>query len=453
MNFLQGETLEEHLNRISRKKLPLSEVIQIGLQLCEILHFLHSQQPALIFRDMKPDNIMRAPDGKIYLIDFGVARQFKPGQKKDTQPFGSPGYAPPEQFGRAQTTGRSDIYSLGVTLYQLLSGYEPGSGSLRARLPSLRSLEPTVPPALARLITNMLDPDEKKRPATALIVQQKLEEISATQTSFPAFASLALARKKRRIPAGVQRLVSLIIFCLILGGLTGNSLGTIKANNTYQAQVVAAATVGVDPNSPVATATQVSQTDPYAPQSTLVLDDPLNQAGAWQPLSEPQYGGDCHFTSSALQIDARSSNYFFNCNESALFQNFAFEVKMTITQGDCGGIILRASTDMQNFYLFEVCLGNTYSFWRYTGANSEAKASSINLARGDTSDAILSENQTDTLAVVADGDVFTLYVNHQKLESIKDNSFSMGTSGLMAENEGNETTTVVYQDLRIWAIQ
>src|SRR5205807_1367773 len=82
---------------------------------------LHSQHPPIIFRDLKPANIMRTPTGQLYLIDFGIARYFKPGQPKDTVALGSLGYAAPEQYGKAQTTPRADIYSLGAVLHQFLT--------------------------------------------------------------------------------------------------------------------------------------------------------------------------------------------------------------------------------------------------------------------------------------------------------------------------------------------
>ena len=84
MSFLQGETLENYLSGKQSGKLPLDEVIDIGIQLCTVLGYLHNQQPPIIFRDLKPTNIMRTPDGHIYLIDFGIARHFKPGQAKVT---------------------------------------------------------------------------------------------------------------------------------------------------------------------------------------------------------------------------------------------------------------------------------------------------------------------------------------------------------------------------------
>jgi serine/threonine protein kinase len=81
------------------------------MQLCLVLDYLHSHHPPIVFRDLKPANIMRTPTGQLYLIDFGIAPSFKPGQAKDTVALGSLGYAAPEQYGKAQTTPRADIYS------------------------------------------------------------------------------------------------------------------------------------------------------------------------------------------------------------------------------------------------------------------------------------------------------------------------------------------------------
>ena len=176
MSFIQGESLEDYLAQMSVQKLPLAETLQIGAALCDVLSYLHSQQPSIIFRDLKPSNIMRTPDGHIYLIDFGIARLFKPGQSKDTATYGSMGYAPPEQYGRAQTTERSDIYSLGVTLYELLSGYNPSSSPFR--LPPLQTLVPSLPVALTSLIAEMIEMDENQRPTSIKVVQQRLQQIT-----------------------------------------------------------------------------------------------------------------------------------------------------------------------------------------------------------------------------------------------------------------------------------
>src|SRR6266567_2611605 len=104
MDFIEGSTLEKHLEKMLEARLPVGEALEIGLMLCSVLEYLHNRQPAIIFRDLKPANVMLRPDGRIALIDFGIARHFKPGQARDTMPFGSPGYAAPEQYGKAQAT-------------------------------------------------------------------------------------------------------------------------------------------------------------------------------------------------------------------------------------------------------------------------------------------------------------------------------------------------------------
>ncbi|GHO82149.1 serine/threonine-protein kinase [Dictyobacter formicarum] len=135
MDFIEGETLEIYLHHPDNpemiRTLPLSEVLDIAMQLCSVLDYLHTLQPPVIFRDLKPGNIMRTPTGKLYVIDFGIARHFKPGQSKDTMLFGSPGYAAPEQYGKAQTTPAADIYSLGALLHQMLTGIDPSEHPFR----------------------------------------------------------------------------------------------------------------------------------------------------------------------------------------------------------------------------------------------------------------------------------------------------------------------------------
>ena len=208
MSFIEGETLEDYLGHTQGGKLPLEEVLQIGTQLCSVLGYLHNRQPAIIFRDLKPANIMRTPDGHIYLIDFGIARHFKPGQIKDTAYYGSMGYAPPEQYGKAQTTPRSDIYSLGATLYQLVSGHDPSSSPFR--FPLLQSLVPAAPAGLTTLLTRMLELDEDKRPASMLLVKQELQALTSSivqksdlQMPAPSQASVAPTQPAKPNPSPV----------------------------------------------------------------------------------------------------------------------------------------------------------------------------------------------------------------------------------------------------------
>jgi eukaryotic-like serine/threonine-protein kinase len=147
--------------------------LDIGIQLCEVLSYLHSQHPPIIFRDVKPANVMRTATRHLYLIDFGIARRFRPGQKHDTTALGSPGYAPPEQYGSAQTTVHSDIYSLGATLRYLLTGKDASEA-----FPNPASYyNQEVPGALQQLLVQMLEWDASKRPMSMSVVKLALQQI------------------------------------------------------------------------------------------------------------------------------------------------------------------------------------------------------------------------------------------------------------------------------------
>ena len=177
MDFIEGETLEQYLDRTRSGRLPLEEVLDIGLRLCTVLDYLHTREPSIIFRDLKPANVMRTSAGHLYLIDFGIARHFRPGQPRDTVPLGSPGYAAPEQYGRAQTTPRADIYSLGALLHQLLTGNNPAQNPFRFELSPLQGQ--SAPQRLQSLVLQMVEMDANDRPSSMVIVKQELEQIVA----------------------------------------------------------------------------------------------------------------------------------------------------------------------------------------------------------------------------------------------------------------------------------
>ena len=194
-DFIEGETLERYLDKTRNGRLPREEVIDIGIQLCTVLDYLHTRQPPIIFRDLKPSNVMRTPSGHLYLIDFGIARHFKPGQPRDTMALGSPGYAAPEQYGRAQTTSQADIYSLGAMLHQFLTGNDPAQNPFRFALFPLQD-RPALD-KLGSLLLEMVAMDVKERPASIVTVKQELEQLAVV--SQPAGTLLTTYRDHNRL--------------------------------------------------------------------------------------------------------------------------------------------------------------------------------------------------------------------------------------------------------------
>ena len=124
MDYIEGKPLSDSVQE--NGALPQEDVIKWAIQLCDVLGYLHRQEPPIIYRDMKPANVMLKPDGNITLIDFGTAREYKRENLEDTTCLGTRGYAAPEQFGgQGQTDPRTDIYCLGATLYHLVTGHNP----------------------------------------------------------------------------------------------------------------------------------------------------------------------------------------------------------------------------------------------------------------------------------------------------------------------------------------
>jgi serine/threonine protein kinase len=177
MDFIDGDNLADIVMAHPDKKLPVGIVIDIAIELCHVLDYLHSRPEAIIYRDLKPTNVMIAKDNHVYLIDFGIARVFKPGQAMDTEFFGSLGFCPPEQLlSEGQTDGRSDLFSLGATLYYCLTGHHPKNNK-----PTVFNFAPLplqdAPRRLDALIQEMVATDKEKRPTSTNSVLQQMYDI------------------------------------------------------------------------------------------------------------------------------------------------------------------------------------------------------------------------------------------------------------------------------------
>src|SRR5262245_34119615 len=164
LELIPGKDLESVLDD-NNGPLPEERVARWGLQICDVLVYLHGQQPdPLVFRDMKPSNVMVTPDDRIVLIDFGIARDLV--RTKGTM-IGTEGYSPPEQY-RGEAEPRSDIYALGATLHQLLTASDP-----RLETPftfherPLRTLNPDVSPEMAAVVGRALEYDKNVRWSSA----------------------------------------------------------------------------------------------------------------------------------------------------------------------------------------------------------------------------------------------------------------------------------------------
>ncbi len=199
MEYIDGATLEDRI-KAAGGKLPEAEVIDVALQILDTLEYLHGLEPPVIYRDLKPSNVMLSRNEQAKLIDFGIARHFQP--LSNATMIGTQGYAPPEQY-RGKVEARSDIYALGATMHHALSGRDP---ALEApfSFPPLRSLCPTLSQALCDLVDDALKYDLVLRVPDAADFKRRLIAIrdghpyAATYSpSNPSPASMPGARQQQ----------------------------------------------------------------------------------------------------------------------------------------------------------------------------------------------------------------------------------------------------------------
>lgn len=181
MNYVQGRTLKDIL--YERGPQPQDDVVNWAIQLCSVLDYLHTREPAIIYRDLKPGNIMLRPDGRIILIDFGTAREYKDEQAEDTTYLGTKGYAAPEQYGGdGQTDARTDIYNLGATIYHLVTGKNPNKPPYEIR--PIREWDPSLSTGLESIILKCVANNPADRYQSAKELQFALEHYRELETSY-----------------------------------------------------------------------------------------------------------------------------------------------------------------------------------------------------------------------------------------------------------------------------
>lgn len=181
MDYIQGNSLNKALEEFGAQ--PQENVIAWAKQLTDVLGYLHSRTPAIIYRDMKPANVMLKPDGNVTLIDFGTAREYKEKNLADTTCLGTVGYAAPEQFGgMGQTDARTDIYCLGATLYHLVTGMNPCEPPYEIK--PIRQINPSLSAGLERIILKCTQRDPNDRYQSAAELMFALEHYKEDDDDF-----------------------------------------------------------------------------------------------------------------------------------------------------------------------------------------------------------------------------------------------------------------------------
>ncbi len=280
MDYIQGISLKQRLETSGAQ--PEKMVVKWSLQLCEVLQYLHTREPKIIYRDMKPDNVMLTKDGNIVLIDFGTARQFKENQKRgDTSWLGTKGYAAPEQFGGdTQTDERTDIYGLGITMYCLLTNHFPDKYPYE--IYPIRHWDKSLSSGLEQIILKCTKSNPDDRYQTVIELMDDLMHYQELTDEYK-------TTRKHHIQITAASAVTSL--ALLIGGGVLNWQGNNVKAETYRVLLKSAET----------TLTKESQVDEY---EKAIATDPFNSA-AYINLIDSVFLKDNNLTQEEAERMAR----------------------------------------------------------------------------------------------------------------------------------------------------
>ena len=225
MDYIAGNPLSKALETSGAQN--QDDVIEWAKQLCDVLGYLHSRKPPIIYRDMKPSNVMLKPDGNVMLIDFGTAREFKYSSVADTTCLGTQGYAAPEQFGgHGQTDARTDIYCLGATMYHLVTGHNPATPPYE--MYPIRQWNPMLSSGLEEIILKCTQRNPEDRYQSCAELLYALDH----------YKDLDIENKKVQSFKWKTFLASFIMTIVMLVGTIGFSAGlTVQTSSTYESYI------------------------------------------------------------------------------------------------------------------------------------------------------------------------------------------------------------------------
>jgi serine/threonine protein kinase len=476
------------------KALSPKYVAHLLRQAADALQYAHDQQ--IIHRDVKPSNFLIRSNKEsedypdLLLADFGLAKfstMTSSVSRAIRGNYGTPIYMAPEHWD-GKPVPATDQYSLAVMAYELLTGRPPFLGNqqqvmyqhLQVQPQPPSRLNPEIPMSLDIVILRALAkrPEDRFSSVTAFAqafeqallgsgyqeypgrgdaFQQPGQDVEYSSrgmqiTSIPGSTSGKVpARQKQSLASRVMPLIGLVSLILIVSagvlylastnqGTQGPAVGT----STVQVTSGTAATTTITPAS---SSTTVSLENPYPPyKGTLALYDPLHDTSSgynWDEVTSSN--GSCTFTGEAYQVATSHSGHFQPCTEPADYSNFVYQVQMTITAGESGGIIFRVDSTHSKFYYFRIGQDGSFEFGLSTGTGIQVLKSGTSLAIKTGLD------QSNLIAVAASGSNIDLYVNHQHIAYFNDSTYTLGQLGVCAVDTSH-TTDVIYSDALVWKL-
>ena len=400
MDYIEGRSLEDIVQEYGPQEETL--VVKWAKQLCDVLHYLHTQTPPIIYRDMKPSNVMLKPDGNVMLIDFGAAREYKATNLKDTVLLGTKGYAAPEQYrSDGQSDARTDIYSLGVMVFRLLSGTEP------VMLCPIREICPNVSVGIEKILLKCTRVAKRERYQSAAQLYDAFSRYWEYDESFQ-------REQKRKL--WIFMIPFVLAICFLTSLILFFVLEKVTRENNYQAYLTAA----------VKSPTQAEALENYKHSIRL---NPVREE-AYLMLLHNMFLDDGVFTieeSETIRAILISHNADGKTNEQS-FQ-----------------------TNEPGYAQFSYELGVTY-FYKYEDKSNKKNAKGyFEIAAASESLSKKKKKRAERLLVISDyyntigimdeaGDIFVTYQDFWK-------DLTLSSVGNLVEEDNVRTALVMYEEL------
>jgi serine/threonine protein kinase len=506
MDFVEGEDLasqSEHLDTF-----PLDQALKWANQVAEALVYLHSLEPPIFHRDIKPANIRITPRGKAMLVDFGLVKISDPHAQTTVGARAiTPGYAPPEQYGRGSTDARTDVYALAATLYRLLTGAEPPESVQRlsgAALPLANQVNPAVPPYIARVIDRALslDPDRRYQSAaefksalaegqTVLVQGPPVPEGSRSMAAVPrtiAVESGEIAQPRpgsRPPPPSVARspgrnssqllmlgggVIIVILFVVAALGLVGwlvvsnqiSSRATQQAGNTATVVAQVNATSTENARATANAADMLTQTAEAGYTATALANAALT---AQAQATEAAFAAETATAaaSQVLVLGPESGSLPHNPNDDVIsldeysvsVTNFILEVRFdnpySTSRGSwANGVSFFSSEDNQYRFVFDS--DHSWELNHFISSDQDP----VQIGSGDFSGIDTDANGSNLIRIVRQGDSGEIYINDEFVSTVDLSSWTDVVTIWIATGmyTGYEVTgaSTDYQDLNVWSL-
>ena len=272
MDYIEGESLDKILNEYGAQ--PEEKVIDWAMQIADALSYLHGQKPSIIYRDMKPANVMLKPEGNIKIIDFGIAREYKEQNLADTTVLGTKGYAPPEQYS-GQTDPRSDIFALGMTMHHLLTGVDPRNGEPYA---PVRQWNPELSEGIEIIIDRCVQPASENRYQNCADLIYDLEHPELITKDFK-------RKQKRKLWSFIISAILAVV--MLISGFVCSNLSTQVNNNTYDSLITVMASTSLDEK--IASYKQAIAIYPYDTRAYMKILEAYENEGKFGKAENDQF--------------------------------------------------------------------------------------------------------------------------------------------------------------------